>query len=165
MTLRLEFFSFLSLFCNMQFTFHCHLCYTLLLTRDLAGYKSHSSADTLIQIYPWVVDNFNCYQQESGRIPTQTPLSRNDWSFVTYWKIKVAEGIIWLELSWQIFTVLCLQSNNLCLEKYIEYYGWEGKRQGKSLYRIKCTTWPPNLRCKGDIKTTLCLCFRDVWYF
>lgn len=91
--------------------------YTLLLMHDLAGYKSHFSADTLIQIYPWVVDDFNCYQQEAGRVPTQTPLSRSEWSFVTYWKIKVAEGIIWLELSWQIFTVLCLESNNLRLEK------------------------------------------------
>lgn len=119
--------------------------YTLLLMHDLAGYKSHFSADTLIQMYPWMVDNFNCYQQEAGCIPTQTPLSRNEWSFVTYWKIKVARGINWLELSWQIFTVLCLEPNNLCLEKCIEYYGWEGKRQGKSLYRIKCTPWPANL--------------------
>lgn len=79
--------------------------YTLLLMHDLAGYKSNFSADTLIQIYPWVVDNFNCYQQEAGRIPVQTPLSRNEWSFVTCWKIEVAKGIIWLELSWQIFSV------------------------------------------------------------
>lgn len=68
--------------------------YTLLLMHDLSGYKSHFSAGTLIQIYPWVVDNFNCYQQEAGRIPTQTPLSRNEWSFVTYWKIKVAKDVI-----------------------------------------------------------------------
>lgn len=107
--------------------------YTLLSMHDLAGYKSYFSPDTLIQIYPWVVDNFNCYQQEAGHILTQTPLSRNEWSFVTYWKMKIAKGIIWLELSWQIFIVLCLESNNLCLKKNIEYYGWEGKRQGKSL--------------------------------
>lgn len=42
---------------------------------------------------------------------------------MTCWKIEVAEGIVWLELSWQIFIVLCLESNNLCLEKkYTEYY-------------------------------------------
>lgn len=99
---------------------------------DLSGYKSHFSAGTLIQIYPWVVDNFNCYQQEAGRIPTQTPLSRNEWSFVTYWKIKVAKDVIWLELSWQIFTVLCLESKHLCLEKYVEYNGW-GKEKAREV--------------------------------
>lgn len=51
---------------------------------------------------------------------------------MTYWKIKVAKGIIWLELSWRIFTVLCLESKHLCLEKYVEYYGW-GKEKAREV--------------------------------
>lgn len=128
--LRLEFFSFflIHFFVAYSSPSSATFAYTLLLMHDLAGYKSHFSADTLIQIYPWVVDNFNCYQQEAGPIPIQTPLSRNEWSSVTSWKIKVAKGIIWLELSWQIFTVMSGIQHPMFRKKYIEYYAWEGKK-------------------------------------
>lgn len=90
--LRLEFFPFFLIhsFVACSSPSSATFAYTLLLMHDLAGHKSHFSADTLNQIYPWVADNFNCYQQEAGCIPIQTPLSWNEWSFVTYWKIKVA---------------------------------------------------------------------------